>query len=163
MNKKTHANRGLSFEKEIENKCSEYHKQKIALIHKVPTEFKLIRKGAKIINAFPVKDSDFVDFIGIYNQKGIAMECKETKNKTSFPLSNISEYQLDFLDLWELLGGKSYFLIRFSTHNKVFIIPYGQFNDIIKTIDRKSIPYDWFLQNTTEVIDYDFLAYIEVN
>lgn len=162
MNKtnKSHANRGMKLENHIENKCVEYHKAGIALIHKIPTEFKIIRNGARIVSAFPVKDSKFVDFCGIYQGKAIAIECKETQNKTSFPLSNISQYQFDFTDLWFNLGGKTFYIISFTTHDKTYMISSDILNNYVSTLDRKSIPYEWFKDNGTLLKDYNFIDYL---
>lgn len=159
---KSHQNRGLKFEARVEKKCQEYHDKELALIHKVPTEFKVIRNGAKIVSAFPVKDSKFIDFTGLCNGNPIAIECKETKNKTSFPLSNISDYQLKFIDQWLNLGGKAFLLVNFDTHNKVFLVEGRKLLNCIDNLDRKSITYEWFLENTIHLDDdLEFLEYIE--
>lgn len=159
---KSHQNRGLKFESMIEDQCKEYHSSEVALIHKVPTEMKLIRGGmGKIVSAFPVQDSKFTDFIGIYKGKAIAIEAKETKNKTSFPLSNISQYQLDFMKLWTGLGGIGYFLIRFSELSKIFLCEGGLLLDTINNLDRKSIPIGMF-DRFIELKDMDFLKHVNV-
>lgn len=145
----------MKFEALIENKCEELQKRKIALIHKVPTEFKLIRNGARIVSGFPVSESRFVDFVGIANNKGIAIEAKETKNKTSFPFDNIKDTQIEFLRLWAELGGLGYYIIRFTTNEKVFFIPSDILHNCIENIGRKSAPYDWFLE-TEGVIELDY-------
>lgn len=157
---KSHQNRGLKFESRVENKCQEYQDKNIALIHKVPTEFKILRNGARITSAFPVKESKFIDFVGVYKGKAIAIECKETKNKTSFPLSNIHEYQLEFIKQWNQLGGNAYLLINFDTHKRVFLIEGNEFLEYIGSIEAKSIKYDWFLENTKEVENMEFIELI---
>lgn len=158
MAKTSHANRGLKFESLIEKKCNELQEKGIALIHKVPTEFKIIRNGARIVSAFPVKESAFVDFLGIINGKGIGIEAKETKNKTSFPFSNIKESQIKFLNQWIELGGIGYYIVRFVEHKKVFLVEAKTMNSCIENIGRKSAPYDWFLENGIE-LDYKKLNF----
>lgn len=159
---KSHQNRGLKFEARVEKKCQEYHDKELALIHKVPTEFKIIRNGATIVKAFPVAKSNFVDFLGICNGNPISIECKETKNKTSFPLSNISDYQLKFIDQWIELGGKAFLLLNFEIHKKVFLVEGRKLLDYIDGLDAKSIKYEWFLENTIHLDeDLEFLEYIE--
>ena len=63
------------------------------VIFKIPNEFIVLRKGAKIVSAFPKKKSPCLDYIGILpNGKSIVFEAKTTANKTSFPLSNRYNY-----------------------------------------------------------------------
>ena len=161
----SHVNRGLKFESLIQDKCDELKKNGIALINKVPTEIKMIRNGARIVNAFAVEQSKFVDFCGIYKGKGMAIEAKETKNKTSFPFSNIKDTQIEFLKLWVKLGGLGYYIIRFETNKKVFLIKSDNLHKCIDTIERKSVPYDYCLESEDFIeIDYnklDFENYIE--
>lgn len=151
----SHANRGLKFEAMMENKCEQLEKEGICSIHKVPTEMKMIRNGARIVNAFPVEGSKFVDFVGVYNGQAIAIELKETKNKTSFPFKNIKKEQIQMLNIWEEFGGKSYYLIRFEEHKRVFLIPCKILHNCIDTIERASAPYNWFLE-TGGVIEVDY-------
>tara|TARA_B100001758_G_scaffold247955_1_gene269092 strand:- start:18790 stop:19155 length:366 start_codon:yes stop_codon:yes gene_type:complete len=109
---------------ELEKKANKinlvYRKEKRALIQKVPTPILYTRKGL-------IAQRSTVDYTGILapGGKGIAFDAKETKNKTSFPLSNIHEHQLAFLDIFESLGGIAFFLIHFkSVHkDKVFVTP----------------------------------------
>lgn len=161
----SYANRGLKFESLIEEKCIELQKQNIALIHKVPTEWKVIRNKAKIINAYPVSESKFCDFIGIYKNKAIAIEAKETKETTRFPFANIKDTQWDFFNLWCNLNGKGYYLIRFTEHKKVFMVEAITFQECRDNIGRKSVPYDWFSDknNAIEIdyIDLNFIDYIK--
>lgn len=166
--KDNHKNRGLDFESIIENKCEELKSQNIALINKVPTEWKVLRrfnpktKKNEIFSAFPVEESRFVDFIGIYNHFPIAMEAKSTKELTRFPFANIKDSQIDFLNLWINTGGKGYYLIRFQEHKKVFMIEALKFHECINTIGRKSAPYEWFLDgNNTVELNYDDINFIE--
>ncbi|EHL2672221.1 Holliday junction resolvase RecU, partial [Listeria monocytogenes] len=80
----SHANRGMTFERLIENACDIYQIKKLAIIQKLPTDWKIIRNGAQITGAFPNKKST-VDFMGVLNPgMAIAFEAKETKAK-SFP------------------------------------------------------------------------------
>ncbi|MGL5330363.1 MAG: Holliday junction resolvase RecU [Peptostreptococcaceae bacterium] len=155
--KTSHKNRGLKFEQLIEKKCEDLKQKKLALIHKVPTEFKMIRgAGGRVVSAFPVSESKFVDFVGIWNNgKSIAIEAKETKNKTSFPFDNIKQSQIEFLELWDELKGIGYYIIRFEELKRVFLIPSNVMNNCIKNIGRKSAPLSWF-EETKEVIELDY-------
>ena len=161
----SHVNRGLKFEKLIQNRCDELKKNGIALISKVPTDWVVTRgAGGRITSGFPRAESCFVDYVGIYKNKAVAIECKETKNKTSFPFSNIKDTQIDFLKLWTELGGLGYYIIRFETNKKVFLIKSEDMHKCMDTIGRKSVPYDYCLESDDFIeIDYkklDFENYI---
>ena len=94
---------GSIFESKLIKVFEQYRKEGKAYIIKVPSEVTIIRHGAKIVNAIHRQKSDCLDFIGLMpNGKGIIFEAKTTKNKTSFPLSNIQDYQYKLAD--ELLG-----------------------------------------------------------
>ena len=169
MTKKNTANRGLKFEEEIQKKCDKLRQQGIALISKVPTDWKVLRKfnpkahRTEIFTAFPVAESKFVDFVGVIKGKALGMEAKETTNKTSFPFSNIKQTQIDFLTEWVKLGGLGYYIIRFKEHKKVFLIPSDSMHNCIESIGRKSAPYKWFLDNKEVIeLDYEKLNFEEV-
>lgn len=158
----SHKNRGLAFENAIQNKCNKLKDEGVALISKVPTEFKMIRgAGGRVVSAFPVAESCFVDFCGIIgNGIPIAIEAKETKNKTSFPFSNIKEHQIEFLKRWEELGGKGYYIIRFSENEKVFLVKAEDMHDCIESIGRKSVPYKYCLESGKFIeLDYEMLNF----
>ena len=151
----SHANRGLKFEALFQVKCDELKEKGIALINKVPTEFKVIRNGARIVSAFPVEESKFVDFIGIHNGVAVAIELKETKEAKRFPFQNIKQTQIDFLNKWWELGGKGYYLIRFETNKKVFLIDSNKMHECMENIGRKSISYNDCI-SLDEFIEIDY-------
>ena len=89
---------GAKFEDKLTKQFEEYRKEKKAYIFKIPTEFVVLRKGAKIISAYPKKQSPCLDYIGILpNGKSIVFEAKTTKNTASFPLKNIKPYQFELI------------------------------------------------------------------
>lgn len=52
------------------------------------------------------------DYICIYDGITIFVECKSTVNKTSFPLRNIKDHQLEFASNIEMAGGFYTFMLR---------------------------------------------------
>ena len=50
----------------------------------------------KILDGFFEKKST-LDYSGIYNGKYVEFDAKETNSKTSFPLSNIHEHQINHI------------------------------------------------------------------
>lgn len=143
------ANKGMGLEKLITMACEQYEAQGIANIKKVSTPWTVIRKGPRIVNAFPTGQST-VDFMGDYNGQAICFEVKETTNKTSFPLSNFEEHQIEFIRKWK---GKSFAIIQFKSHDHTFVISKEQ---LLSAWDgqaegRKSITYAWFTEWACEV------------
>ena len=149
----SHANRGLDFEARVQKKCDILVRDKVLFLSKVPTEFKIIRGvGGKIVNAFAVGESRFVDFIGTYsNGKSLAIECKQTIEKTSFSFNNIKESQFNFFKVWNEFNGLGYYLINWKTHRKLYMIKSMDLVDLRKELiegvygkPRKSIPFNMF-------------------
>ena len=94
------ANRGMDLEGDI-NASNEYYKEKgLCLITKRPTPINIVKvdysKGAIITNAYFEKQST-TDYNGVYKGRYIDFEAKQTKSKTSFPLANIPQQQIDHL------------------------------------------------------------------
>lgn len=161
MVKSSTANRGLDFESLIESRCEELQKKEVAIIHKVPTEWKVTRrynpqkKRTEIFNAFPVAESKFVDFIGAIHNKPIAIEAKETKEEKRFDFKNIKDTQIEFLKLWSKLGNQGYYIIRFTEYKEVYLIKSEIMHDWIDNLGRKSVPYET-LKSTNDVVLLDY-------
>ena len=85
------ANRGMDLENDINESNDYYSEHDIALITKRPTPINIVKvdysKGAKIVDAYFEKQST-TDYNGVYKGKYLDFEAKNTKNKTSFPLSD---------------------------------------------------------------------------
>lgn len=105
-----------------------------------------------------------VDFYGEYSYidpvtgiKGvhpIAFDAKETLSKTSFPLANIHQHQLEYLKLWTYVGGAGFFLVHFKKlyTDKAFVTPI----DLVEQYwlgTRRSIPIIEF--DKTWLVDID--------
>ena len=109
---------GAKFENRLTKQFEKYRNEGKAYIFKIPTEFVVLRKGAKIVSAFPKKQSPCLDYIGILpNGKSIVFEAKTTANKTSFPLSNIKDYQYDLIDEIQNYANNVFFIIEFRERN----------------------------------------------
>lgn len=148
---RSHANRGVPFERLIERTNATYKNKGRANIQKIPTPWKVQRnpKTGKIIKAFPEKKST-VDFIGMAHGRGIAFEAKSTRERTRFPLKNIEPHQINFLKMWKDQGGVSFLLVEFEKHQEVYFLPFDdclEWWNQMKDGGRKSIPYDWFVFN----------------
>ena len=149
-------------EKRVQKANINYRKNKIAIINKVEVPILVTNTGL-------IPRQSTVDFTGIYksiingrvNGQGIAFDAKETLNKTSFPLANIKQHQLIFLEYFQDCGGTAFFLIHFKKiHNdKAFVTPLEFIKKYWDDADaRKSLPYSEFAQTWLVDID-DYLKY----
>ena len=148
------ANRGMSFESDI-NVSNEYYKDHdICLITKRPTPINVVKvdysKGAKITHAY-FEEQSTTDYNGVYKGRYIDFEAKNTKNKTSFPLNNISKHQIEHLKRVIQHGGIAFFIIQFELLDKVFILDASYVIHFYEHGERKSIPLSCFNESGIEV------------
>ena len=142
---KSASNRGMDLENDI-NLSNEYYRNKgLALIHKRPTPINIVKvdysKGAKIVDAYFEKQST-TDYNGVYQGRYIDFEAKNTKSKTSFPLSNIEKHQIEHLKAVLSQHGIAFFIIQFQTCNEVYLLDASYVIDFYEHGERKSIPYE---------------------
>lgn len=148
------ANRGMDFEKDI-NLSNEYYRDKgICLITKRPTPINIVKvdysRGAKITHAY-FEEQSTTDYNGVYKGKYIDFEAKNTKSKTSFPLSNITKHQIEHLKLVLSHGGIAFFIIQFQLLEKVYLLDASYVIHFYEHGERKSIPLSCFKENGIEV------------
>ncbi|AQP54461.1 Holliday junction resolvase RecU [Vagococcus penaei] len=124
----TYANRGMSFEELINQSNLYYLTKGQAVIHKKPTPIQIVqvnypkRSAAKITEAY-FKESSTTDYNGVYKGFYLDFEAKETKNKTSFPLSNFHAHQINHMEQCLKQNGLVFVLIWFSTLKRCFYLP----------------------------------------
>ena len=144
------ANRGMDLENDINLSLEYYREKDIALIYKRPTPINIVKvdytHGAKIVNAY-FEEQSTTDYNGIYKGKYIDFEAKNTKNKSSFPLSNITKHQITHLKKVKIHGGITFFVICFQSKNEVYLIDGSFVIDFYENAERKSIPYDVFKEH----------------
>ena len=130
------------------NESNEYYSENdIALITKRPTPINIVKvdysKGAKIVDAYFEKQST-TDYNGVYKGKYLDFEAKNTKNKTSFPLANITPHQIIHLKRVNQHGGIAFFIIAFEALNEVYLLDSSFVIHFYENEERKSIPYEVF-------------------
>ncbi len=59
----------------------------------------------------------------------------------------IHPHQIEHLKKVHLHGGIGFFIIRFTSFNETYLVDAMQLIDKIESIDRKSIPYQWFTKH----------------
>ena len=142
----TYANRGMTLEKDINETNNYYDLKNIAIIYKKPTPIKVVNveyPKVKIKEAY-FNEPSTLDYTGIYKQHYLEFDAKETKSKTSFPLSNIHNHQLKHIEKIINHGGITFLIVRFSTLNENYLLPGENILNFIKTNNRKSIPLEYF-------------------
>ena len=164
-----YGNRGMTLEQDI-NLTNEYYiNKKIALIYKKPIPIKVLKINAtktRIQDAFYEQKST-LDYSGIYKEKYLEFDAKETNSKTSFPIANIHKHQLDHIKNILYFKGITFLIVRFNYHNKTFLLPGDILIDYLDNTKKKSIPYSFFIDNCHEIkLKYtprlDYLKIIDI-
>ncbi len=148
-----YSNRGMDLEYLIELANDYYIENDIAYIYKKPTPIGVTKvaysnSGKRIIDGF-YKTPSTLDFNGLYKGYYIEFDAKETKNKTSFPMSNVHEHQINHIKNIAKHGGIVFLLI--AMNDKYFLLMGDTFLNFLNNSNRKSIPYEFLLQNAYEV------------
>ena len=144
-----YSNRGMGLEDDLNNTNKYYLDIDKAVIYKKPTPITINKVDYKSRTDAVIKEAHFkipstTDYNGIYNGKYIDFEAKETKNKTSFPLSNIHNHQINHLKNITRHGGIGFIIVRFSTLNETYYLSVEKLLNFIEQNDRKSIPIEYF-------------------
>ncbi len=142
------SNRGMRLEKDINISNTYYNTHKLAVIHKKPTPIQVVnvnypaRNRAKITEAY-YRQASTTDYNGVFDGLAIDFEAKETKSKTSIPLSSLHEHQIDHLKAVLSHKAVAFLILRFTTLDETFLIYADELIKFIENTTRKSIPYDW--------------------
>lgn len=159
VNNATYANRGMTLEEDINETNQYYILTNQAVVHKKPTPIQVVnvhypkRSAAKITEGY-FQSKATTDYNGIYKGKYIDFEAKETQNKTTFPLANIHEHQIEHMRAVIKHGGICFVLLRFVVHEETYLLP-SKFMieawDAMQEGARKSIPFDMIQHNGYKV------------
>jgi len=126
--------RGSTLE-DMVNRTNERLREKgLALIQKIPTPItpvKIDKEHRHITLAYFEKQST-VDYIGAIQGIPVCFDAKECVADT-FPLQNIHEHQVKFMEDFEKQGGISFLLIYYSAKNKLY---YMRFTEILNFWNR---------------------------
>lgn len=148
----TYANRGMTLEADLKASNDYYLVNDIAVIYKKPTPITISKvnypsRAEAVIKEGYFKTPSTTDYNGIYKGKYIDFEAKETRLKTSFPLSNIHPHQIKHLKQIYKHGGIGFLIVRFTVINKTFLLPIETLVKFLEESSRKSIPLSYFEEN----------------
>ncbi len=148
-----YSNRGMDLEYLIEQANEYYIDNDIAYIYKKPTPIGVTKvtyssKGKRIQDGF-YKTPSTLDFNGLYQGHYIEFDAKVTQNKTAFPISNVHEHQIKHIRNINNHGGIVFLVIKMN--EKYFLLMGDTFLAFIDKEKRKSIPYEYLLENAYEI------------
>lgn len=153
---------GGVFEKKLNKVFDQYRKENKAYIIKIHTKAVPIRdKKGKVIKVLYSEKSDCLDFLGLLpNSNPIIFEAKSAEGRTSFPLSNVKEYQFELFDEIYNYTDNIFYIIELRHHNEIYLVHANKVKEFKENNDRKSIPYEEFKNIGTLMDDLDVLKYI---
>lgn len=138
--------RGSTLEDMINMTNEHYRQQKLALIQKIPTPITPVEidQSTRHITLAYFEKQSTVDYIGAVQGIPVCFDAKECTVKT-FPIMNIHEHQVKFMEDFEKQGGISFILLFFSSLNETYYIPFKDikfFYERSLNGGRKSFTYD---------------------
>ena len=153
--------RGSTLEDLLNRTNEKYLEHGLALIQKIPTPITPINidKASRHITLAYFEQKSTVEYIGAVQGIPVCFDAKEC-NTDTFPLANIHEHQVAFMDAFEKQDGVAFILISF-THRDEFY--YLRFKELMKYWERsqeggrKSFRYeeldaDYFLPKISGIL-----------
>lgn len=143
-----YGSRGMSLEERLNSSNEYYLTNNIAVIHKKPTPIQVVkvdypkRSAAKITEAY-YRQASTTDYNGVYRGFYVDFEAKETRNKTSFPLSNLPEHQRLHMVSCVEQGGIAFLIVSFTAYGEIYLVPYQLIGKYIENNDKQSITYEF--------------------
>lgn len=168
----SHSNRGMLLEEDLNETNDYYNANGKAVIHKKPTPIQVVSVGNKhggypIITKAFFQSKSTTDYNGVYRGKYVDFEAKETKNKTSFPLSNFHEHQIRHMEQVIKQDGICFCMIRFTRQDETYLVKSVDIIEFYNEMDEtgnKSIPYKT-IKETGVLIPFQYnvrLDYLKV-
>ena len=119
--------RGSTLEEFINRTNERYQEQGLALIQKIPTPITPVRidKEHRHITLAYFEQKSTVDYIGAVQGIPVCFDAKEC-NTDTFPLQNIHEHQVEFMENFEKQGGISFFIIYYTVRNELYYMPFKE-------------------------------------
>ncbi|KXT86124.1 Holliday junction resolvase RecU [Streptococcus panodentis] len=164
------ANRGMSFEKMINESNGYYLSRGLAVIHKKPTPVQIVkvdypqRSRAKIVEAY-FRQASTTDYSGVYKGHYIDFEAKETRQKKSMPMKNFHPHQIEHMEAVLQQDGICFVLLHFSSLRETYLLPASYLIEFYK-IDKggKSMPLTYIREHgyAIEIQQFPSIPYLEI-
>ncbi len=126
--------RGSELEDMINRTNERYAEKNIALIQKIPTPITPVRmdKEHRQITLAYFEQRSTVDYIGVVQGIPVCFDAKECAEAT-FPIQNIHEHQVVFMEKFEQQGGIAFLLIYFRGEHRAY---YMRFEELMRFWNR---------------------------
>ena len=164
------ANRGMSFEKMINESNSYYLSRGRAVIHKKPPPIQIVkvdyphRSRAKIVEAY-FRQASTTDYSGVYKGHYIDFEAKETRQKKSMPMKNFHSHQIEHMEAVLEQKGICFVLLHFSSLRETYLLPASYLIEFYK-IDKggRSMPLTYIQEHgyPIEMQQLPSIPYLEI-
>ena len=120
--------RGSTLEDLVNRTNEKYQENGLALIQKIPTPITPINidKTTRHITLAYFDQKSTVDYIGAVQGIPVCFDAKEC-TVDRFPLQNIHEHQVRFMEQFEKQGGIAFFLIYYSHKEIFYYLPFRNF------------------------------------
>ncbi len=132
----THANRGMTLEKAIEQTCHRYKIRGAACIDKVNPRVIQKREGNRV---HLVRLKSTVDFDGVCCGIPVAFDAKQT-NEKRLDRDNIHDHQLTYLHDFTRCRGLGFLLVMFAKQSEVFAVTPAWYEGRLEELGRASVP-----------------------
>lgn len=138
--------RGSTLEEFLNRTNEKYLEQGLALIQKIPTPITPVQidKEHRHITLAYFDQRSTVDYIGAVQGIPVCFDAKECHTDI-FPLQNIHEHQVKFMEQFEKQDGVAFLIIYYSAKNELYYMKYTElcmFWNRANEGGRKSIRYE---------------------
>ena len=115
--------RGSALEELINRTNEKYLENGLALVQKIPTPITPINidKATHHITLAYFEQKSTVDYIGAVQGIPVCFDAKECRTDT-FPLQNIHDHQITFMENFEKQGGIAFFLVNYSHRDEFYYL-----------------------------------------
>lgn len=119
--------RGSTLEDLVNRTNERYLEKNLALIQKIPTPITPVKidKEHRHITLAYFEQRSTVDYIGAVQGIPVCFDAKEC-NVETFPLQNIHEHQVVFMENFEKQGGIAFLLIYFTSRNEIYYMRFTE-------------------------------------
>lgn len=127
--------RGSTLEELLNRTNEKYLQNQLALIQKIPTPITPISidKNSRHITLAYFDQKSTVDYIGVVQGVPVCFDAKECRTDT-FPLANVHEHQVKFMEDFEQQEGVAFLLLSFTNRNTFY---YMRLEELLKFWNRK--------------------------
>jgi recombination protein U len=127
---KAHGLRGSTLEEMINQTIDQYRSQGLALIQKIPTPITPINidKRTRHITLAYFDQRSTVDYMGVVQGIPVCFDAKECASDT-FPLQNVHEHQIRFMNDFEKQKGIAFLILSFTSRQEYYYMPCWEINE----------------------------------